>query len=99
MNAITITAADIALYRRYDGDLDGLSMSADRDAHVSDAAWRTIEDLRQRAFIVATGRSSRAFGQRFEADLVAFIPDEQARSEFRRLVEADLRIAAHREGR
>jgi hypothetical protein len=93
------TAADIALYRRYDGDLDGLSRSADRDADVSAAAWRTIEDLRQRAFIIAAGRGSQAFAQRFESDLAVSIPDEQVRSEFRRLVETDLRVAEQREGR
>ncbi|MDH4259584.1 MAG: hypothetical protein OEW16_04695, partial [Gammaproteobacteria bacterium] len=75
MSTIAITAADIAMYRRYDGDIDGLSRSADRDADISDAAWRMIDDLRQRAFIVAAGRGSEAFVQRYEADLVASIPD------------------------
>ncbi|MDH5536951.1 MAG: hypothetical protein OEZ08_15470 [Betaproteobacteria bacterium] len=98
MSNIAVTASDIALYRRYDGDLDGLSRSADRDADVSDAAWRVIDDLRQRAFIVATGRGSQTFTQRFEADLAACIPDVQVRGEFQQLVEADLKVAAHREG-
>lgn len=94
MTAIAITAADIALYRRYDGDVDGLSRSADRDANVSDAHWRIIDDLRQRAFIVAAGRGSELFGNRLESDLATYIPDESARSEFRQLVEADLKAAA-----
>jgi hypothetical protein len=79
--------------------MDGLARSADRDANVSDAAWRRIDDLRQRAFIVASGRGSQAFGLAFEADLAACIPDAQARHEFRQLVEADLIAAAHREVR
>jgi hypothetical protein len=99
MSTIAITAADIAMYRRYDGDIDGLSRSADRDADVSDAAWRMIDDLRQRAFIVAAGRASKAFAQRYEADLVASIPDATVRSEFRQLVEVDLRTTASRAGR
>lgn len=99
MSTIAITAADIALYRQYDGDLDGLSRSAGREADVSDAAWRTIDDLRQRAFIVAAGRGSEAFVQRFEADLVASVPDAQVRSAFRQLVEADLSVTAYRGGR
>jgi len=96
MSTIAITAADIAMYRRYDGDIDGLSRSADRDADISDAAWRMIDDLRQRAFIVAAGRGSEAFVQRYEADLVASIPDAKARSEFRQLVEVDLSTTANR---
>ena len=58
MSTIAISAADVALYSRYDGDLDGLSRSADRGADVSVVAWRTIDDLRQRGFIVAAGRGS-----------------------------------------
>ncbi|MDH4260285.1 MAG: hypothetical protein OEW16_08260, partial [Gammaproteobacteria bacterium] len=63
---------------------------------ISDAAWRMIDDLRQRAFIVAAGRGSEAFVQRYEADLVASIPDAKARSEFRQLVEVDLSTTANR---
>ena len=99
VSTIAITAADIALYRRYDGDLDGFSRSADLGADVSEAVWRAIDGLRQRAFIVAAGRGSETFAQRFAADLIACIPDAQARSGFQQLVEADLSVAAHRAGR
>jgi hypothetical protein len=95
--AVAITTADIALYRHYDGDLDGLSRSADRNANISDADWRIIDDLRQRAFVVAKGRGSEAFDRRFESDLPTHMPDERARIEFRELVEADLKIARDRE--
>jgi hypothetical protein len=99
MSTIAITAADIALYRRYDGDLDGLSRSGDRDADVSESAWRMIDDLRQRAFIVAAGRGSQAFAQQFEADLAVCIPDVQVRTLFRELVEADFSDARRQAGR
>lgn len=91
MTTVAITTADIALYRRYDGDLDGLSRSADRDVGSSDAVWRVIDDLRQRAFIVTNGRSSEAFRRGFESDLAAYIPGEQARMEFWQMVDIDLR--------
>ncbi|MEZ5558630.1 MAG: hypothetical protein R3E86_08835 [Pseudomonadales bacterium] len=98
MTTTAISSADIALYRRFDGDIDGLSRSAARDVHASDAAWRTIDDLRQRAFIVAAGHASEVFAQRFEADLVAHISDVKVRSQFRQLVEADLSASTHRAG-
>lgn len=98
MSTIGITPADIALYCRYDGDLDGLSRSTDRNADDSDAAWRTIDDLRQRAFIVAAGRASEAFAQSFQVDLVACIPDAKVRSEFQQIVDADC-VRARRAGR
>jgi hypothetical protein len=53
-----LTASDVAFYRRYDGDLDGLRRSADRDVPVVEADWRLLEDLRQRAVIVARGSGS-----------------------------------------
>jgi hypothetical protein len=93
MSASTISAAAIVLYRRYDGDLDGFSRSVDRHADVDDKAWRIIDDLRQRAFTVATGRGSESFCRSFEADLIARVPDERARGEFHQLVDADLNRA------
>jgi hypothetical protein len=65
MPASAVSAAAIALYRRYNGDSDGFSRSADRDADVSERDWRIIDDLRHRAFIVATGRGSARFRQEF----------------------------------
>lgn len=99
MSTIAITAADIALYRRYDGDLDGLSRSGGRDAVVSESAWRMIDNLRQRAFIVSARRGSQAFAQQFEADLAVCIPDVQVRTAFRDLVEADFSGVARQAGR
>jgi hypothetical protein len=93
----TITAPALVLYRRYDGDLDGLSRSADRNADVSDETWRIIDDLRQRAFIVAMGRGSESFSRKFEADLATYISDERARREFALLVDSDRAAAADRE--
>lgn len=94
MAASAISAAAIALYRRYDGDLDGLSRSADRGAVSLDDDWRVIDDLRQRAFIIAMGRGSEAFARKFESDLATRIPDEGARREFEQLIDADVRTAA-----
>jgi hypothetical protein len=93
VSAVPITAADIALYSRYDGDLDGLSRSANRDAEVSDTNWHLVDDLRQRGFIVASGRGSEAFGEEFELDLLTHIPDERARHDLRQLIDADLKRA------
>jgi hypothetical protein len=79
------------MYRRYDGDLDGLSRSGDRHAGSSDGVWRVIDDLRQRAFVVANGRSSEAFLRDFESDLIAYVPDERARSDSWQMIDVDLR--------
>ena len=95
MKASPISAATVALYRRYDGDADGLSRSADRGVDIYDD-WRAIDELRQRAFIVATGRGSEPFCQRFQSDLAAYMPDERARREFDELVQADLKAASAR---
>jgi hypothetical protein len=95
MSGIAITLSDIALYRRYNGDVDGLQRSADRSAEFSDSAWRTIDDLRQRAFIVSAGRGSGVFDQRFEADLMGCMPDATVRGAFQEMLEADLRAASH----
>ena len=84
-----ISAAAIALYRRYDGEGDGLCRSADRNADVSDQDWRIVDDLRQRAFIVATGRGSERFRNELEADLARCMPDEHVRREFQQLVDGD----------
>lgn len=94
-----IPAADIALYRRYDGDLDGLARSPCRNPGTSGTSWRLIDELRQRAFIVAMGRGSEQFRQEFEADLASHIPDEDARREFRQIVDSDLRAAQEPQGR
>jgi hypothetical protein len=58
VSTIAITAADIALYHRYDGDLDGLSRSADRGADVSEAVWRAIDGLRQPPLLGLDRRAS-----------------------------------------
>lgn len=91
---VPITATDIALYRRFDGDLDGLIRSAERDSTISESVWRLLDDMRQRAVIVARGSGSGAFRRELESDLAANLADAQAHSEFRRIVAADLaRIA------
>ena len=87
---VPITTADIAFYRRYDGDLDGLSRSVDRDAAINESTWRLLEDLRQRAVIVARGNGSDAFRREFESDLAAHLADAEAHAEFRQIVAADL---------
>jgi hypothetical protein len=87
---VPITSADIAFYRLYDGDLDGLGRSADRDAAINVSYWRRLEDLRQRAVIVARGNGSEAFRREFESNLAAHLADADALSEFRQIVAADL---------
>jgi hypothetical protein len=90
MSSYRISASAIALYRRYDGDLDGLSRSVDRHAEVSEDIWRAIDDLRQRAAIVKKGLGSAAFRQCFAIDYAACIADDEARVEFQCLIDSDL---------
>jgi hypothetical protein len=40
------------------------------------------------------GRAAEAFAHKLESALVTHMPDESAREEFRRLVEADVKAAA-----
>jgi hypothetical protein len=87
---IVITAADLALYRRYDGDLEHLSRSGDWTAEFRDVVWRRIEELRQQAYIVAAGLGAAAFTERVEAEIIACMADEQTRIEFQQLVERDI---------
>jgi hypothetical protein len=89
-----LTSSDIAFYRRYDGDLDGLRRSADRDVPVVEADWRLLEDLRQRAVIVARGSGSESFRRELERDLAAHLADAGALAEFRQIVAADLERTA-----
>jgi hypothetical protein len=91
---VPITSADIAFYRRYDGDLDALSRSADRDATMHESDWRLLEDLRRRAVIAARGNGSERFRRELEADLAAHLADAEALAEFRQIVAADLNLTA-----
>lgn len=87
-----ISLDDIACYRSWDGDVDALARSTDRGR--SAEAWRVLDDLRQRAFLIATGQGSDAFAARLEAELATNIPDAEARAMFRSLVSADVSKAA-----
>lgn len=84
-----ITSEEIRLYQRYDGDLDGLSRSADYD-ELKEAQWRILEDLRQRAVIVARGSASEAFRQAFESELAFHLADAEALAAFRQIIAVDL---------
>lgn len=95
---VAITSTDIAFYRRFDGDLDGLSRSADREADFSESAWRLLEDLRRRAVIAARGSGSDAFRRELESDLAAHLADAQALADFRRIVAVDLERIARSAG-
>lgn len=97
---MVIAPADLALYLRYDGDLDGLCRSADRSEGIShETAWRILDDLRQRAVIVARGSGSEAFRRALESDLARHLPDASARAGFQQAVAADLqRIADETRG-
>jgi hypothetical protein len=94
---VPITSADIAQYRRFDGDLDGRSRSADRGQGMTESQWRALDDLRQRAFIAASHAGSEAFQRELESDLVACMADAHAFDAFRQLVAADLDRAARLE--
>ena len=89
---VPMTSIDIAFYRRYDGDLDGLSRSAHRNQPINESDWRTLEDLRQRAVIVARGSGSEAFRREFESDLAFHLTDAEALAEFQKIVAADLNL-------
>jgi hypothetical protein len=94
---VPITGSEIAFYRRYDGDLDGLSRSSDRGAAVNEPDWRLLEDLRQRAVIVARGLGSKAYCRELDSLLATHLADTHARAEFQRLVDADLKRIAQSE--
>lgn len=88
-----IKTTDVELYRRYDGDVDGLSRSTDRESNVSDVVWRKIDDLRQNAFIVKSGQASGGFSERFEDELSNCNFENGALEEFWRMVAADIQLA------
>jgi hypothetical protein len=86
-----ITAAKVAVYRQYSGDIDGWTRSTSRSADLNDNDWYLIDDLRQRFFLVLTRNASQSFIDRLEADLALHVPDESARSGLRELAVEDVK--------
>ncbi|HPG95623.1 MAG TPA: hypothetical protein PLR28_13800 [Dokdonella sp.] len=93
MDFLLIDAGQLELYRHYDGDADGLSRSADRTAQVSDRIWQLIDDLRQRSFIVESGRGALSFRAALEADLSKHIPNKEVLDSLLRIVASDIKEA------
>ena len=89
-NSVSVDAEQLDLYCRYDGDMDALSRSADRNAKVSEEMWRLIDDLRQRMFIVESGQGSLSFRAALESDLSNRIQGKQILDSLLRLVAADI---------
>jgi hypothetical protein len=89
-----ISKTQLDLYRRYDGDIDGVYRARDQAAEASSEAWPLIDQLRQRLFLVLSGQASPEFQSRLELDLCASIPQESVRAELRLMVEADLQRTA-----
>ena len=92
----SVDAAQLELYCRYDGDMDGLSRSANRNAKVSEEVWRLIDDLRRRMFIVESGQGSLSFRAALESDLSKHVQSAQILDSLRHLVAADIERASTR---
>lgn len=88
-----VDGAQLEIYSRYDGDMDGLSRSADRNAKVSVETWQLIDDLRQRMFIVESGQGSSSFRAALESDLSKHVQSTQVLEALQRLVAADIEKA------
>lgn len=93
MNRRVISAAKLETYRRFQGDLDGWVRSGRTGGDMRDEDWHLINELRQRLFAVGAGKASQSFAAQTEADLVAHLPDEQARAQLREIVATDLRLS------
>jgi hypothetical protein len=94
MGGAKITMTELDHYRRYDGDLDGLSRAQDRAAEEASTNWPLIDRLRQALFLVLSDQATEGFKNRTLRDLNEALADELVKAELRDIVEADVRKAA-----
>jgi hypothetical protein len=86
-----VSAAQVDLYAASNGDIDLYQRRGSPQMHILGDSWKTIEDLRRRLFLAATGRASATFAASVEADLLAWTSDEEARCRIRAIVDVDVR--------
>jgi hypothetical protein len=86
-----VSAAQVEIYARFDGDIDMYQRQGSPHRAILGDAWKTIEDLRRRLFLVTAGRASATFASSVEADFLAWTLDEDARRRIRAMVESDVR--------
>lgn len=86
-----VSAAQVEIYARFNGDIDMYQRRGSPQGAILGDAWKAIEDLRRRLFLVAAGRASAAFASSAESDFLAWTVDENARARIRALVESDIK--------
>jgi hypothetical protein len=86
-----ISATQVEIYAEVDGDIDLYQRRGSPQRAILGDAWKGIEDLRSRLFLVAVGCASVAFTSSVEADLLAWTVDEDARRRIRTMVESDIK--------
>jgi hypothetical protein len=85
MSYLTISESDLALYRRFDGDVDDFQRSGSPASPEVFEVWSLIEDLRQRLRAVATHQSSESFEAQLSIDLRNYVPDVHVQEQLLRL--------------
>lgn len=80
-----ITLADVGVYRRFGGDLDGYVRTACPEPRVPDDVWMAIDTLRQRLRITALGLGAPGYAADLEADFDSWAADDAARAALRAL--------------
>jgi hypothetical protein len=94
MAGANLTINKLAIYRRFDGDIDGWQRCKGSQDEISDEDWSTIDDLRQSLFLVKSGKASKRFSEQLEADLRIFVADEKTYCELISIVESDMKKLA-----
>src|ERR1700722_9994852 len=88
----SISPALVQIYLDFDGKADMYQRRGmpKRELYGDGCAWRAIDGLRTRLYIVAAGLASAKFSASAEADLLALAPDEEARRMGLAMVDRDL---------
>lgn len=75
-----ITVRKLQLYRRYDGDIDGLARSCDSQTAGSiEDDWRLIEHLRSGIWSMHNVRCAEGYKEAVEKDIREHTADEETR--------------------
>lgn len=93
-----ISRAQMEVYHRFGGDIDGLvriGTAAERALMPSDIWW-TVDRLRAGLIQVRAGLAAPEYAARVEAEVASEIADAEARAILLRLVDADV-CAHHRD--
>ena len=90
-----VSAAQVEIYATFNGDIDMYQSRGSPQSAIVGDVWKTIEDLRRRLFLVATGRASVKFASTTEADFLAWTTDDDARRRIRALVDRDVKAQSN----